>query len=105
MIEEKVIQPESVAPAEQPVAETNPPTPQPAAPNLDSLKAEYETQIATLKTQLSETEDKFKGIKGKLDEVYQKQDDQRKRPSKTKASGKTCGKKQTKQPKQKSKKY
>ena len=79
MIEEKVIQPESVAPAEQPVAETTPPTPQPAAPNLDSLKAEYETQIATLKTQLSETEDKFKGIKGKLDEVYQKQDDQRKK--------------------------
>ena len=35
MVEEKVIQPESVAPAEQPVAETA--TPQ--APNLDSVKA------------------------------------------------------------------
>ena len=38
MIEEKVIQPESVAPAEQPVAETD--VPQPAAPNLDALKTE-----------------------------------------------------------------
>ena len=38
-MEEKVIQQESVAPAEQPVAET--PTPQ--APNLDSVKAEYES--------------------------------------------------------------
>ena len=79
MIEEKVIQGESVTPSEQPVAETAPQTPQPTAPNLDSLKAEYETQIAALKSQLSETEDKFKGIKGKLDEVYQKQDDQRKK--------------------------
>ena len=75
MVEEKVIQPESVTPAEQPVAET-PTTP---APNLDTVKAEYESQISVLKTQLNETEDKFKGIKGKLDDVYKKQDEQRKK--------------------------
>ena len=39
MIEEKVIQPDSVTPAEQPVADT---PSQPQAPNLDSVKAEYE---------------------------------------------------------------
>ena len=38
-IEEKVIQPESVTNAEQPVAET---TSEPQAPNLDAVKAEYE---------------------------------------------------------------
>ena len=75
MVEEKVIQPESVTPAEQHVAET-PTTP---APNLDTVKAEYESQISALKTQLNETEDKFKGIKGKLDDVYKKQDEQRKK--------------------------
>ena len=41
-MEEQVIQPESVTPAEQPVAETA--TPQ--APNLDSVKAEYESKIS-----------------------------------------------------------
>ena len=76
MVEEKVIQPESVAPAEQPVAET--PVPSPEAPNLDALKAEYETQIAALKAQVAEENGKFKGLKSKLDEVYDKQETQRK---------------------------
>ena len=76
MVEEKVIQPESVAPAEQPVAE--PPVPSPEAPNLDALKAEYETQIAALKAQVAEENGKFKGLKSKLDEVYDKQETQRK---------------------------
>ena len=76
MIEEKVIQPESVTPAEQPVAETD--VQQPAAPNLDALKAEYEQQIAALKAANAETEEKFKGIKGKLDDVYKKADVERK---------------------------
>ena len=74
MVEEKVIQPESVAPAEQPVAETT--TPQ--APNLDSVKAEYESKIAALEAKIAEESEKFKGIKTKLDDVYKKQDDQRK---------------------------
>ena len=44
-IEEKVIQPESVTNAEQPVAETASQPTQPQAPNLDSVKAEYENHI------------------------------------------------------------
>ena len=74
MVEEKVIQPESVTPAEQPVAETT--TPQ--APNLDSVKAEYESKISALEAKIAEEGEKFKGIKTKLDDVYKKQDDQRK---------------------------
>ena len=74
MVEEQVIQPESVTPAEQPVAET--PTPQ--APNLDSVKAEYESKISALEAKIAEESEKFKGIKTKLDDVYKKADDQRK---------------------------
>ena len=73
-MEEKVIQPESVTPAEQPVAETA--TPQ--APNLDSVKAEYESKISALEAKIAEEGEKFKGIKTKLDDVYKKQDAQRK---------------------------
>ena len=74
-MEEKVIQQESVAPAEQPVAET--PTPQ--APNLDSVKAEYESKIAALEAKIAEEGEKFQGIKTKLDDVYKKADDKRKK--------------------------
>ena len=74
-IEEKVIQPESVTNAEQPVAET---PSQPQTPNLDTVKAEYESQISGLRKQIQESEEKFKGIKGKLDEVYKQKDQQRK---------------------------
>mgnify|MGYP003115881086 FL=1 len=74
MVEEQVIQPESVTPAEQPVAET----PAPQAPNLDSVKAEYESKISALEAKIAEEGEKFKGIKIKLDDVYKKQDDQRK---------------------------
>ncbi len=74
MVEEKVIQPESVTPAEQPVAET----PVPQAPNLDNVKTEYEAQISALKGQLAEAQEDRLGVKRKLDEVYQKQDDERK---------------------------
>ena len=73
-MEEKVIQPESVTPAEQPVAET--PTPQ--TPNLDGLKTEYEGKISALESKLAEADGRFQGIKGKLDDVYKKQDAQRK---------------------------
>ena len=75
MVEERVIQPESVTPAEQPVAET--PTPQ--APNLDSVKAEYESQISALKAKVAESDEKFQGIKTKLDDVYKKADDKKKK--------------------------
>ena len=36
-------------------------------------------QIQALKVRASEAEDKFQGIKGKLDDVYKKQDDQRRK--------------------------
>ena len=74
MVEERVIQPESVTPAEQPVAET----PAPQAPNLDSVKADYESKISALEAKIAEEGEKFKGIKTKLDDVYKKQDAQRK---------------------------
>ena len=56
MIDEKVIQPDSVTPAEQPVADT---PSQPQAPNLDSVKAEYEAKLAAAKKEAAEAEEKF----------------------------------------------
>ena len=73
-IEEKVIQPESVTNAEQPVAET---TSQPQAPNLDAVKAEYEAKLAAARKEAAEAEEKFKGIKGKLDDVYKQKEQKR----------------------------
>ena len=77
-IEEQVIQPESVTSAEQPVAETASQPTQPQAPNLDSVKAEYEQQLSALRKQVTDSEEKFKGIKTKLDDVYKQKDQQRK---------------------------
>ena len=73
-IEEKVIQPESVTNAEQPVAET---PSQLQTPNLDAVKAEYEAKLAAAQKQIAEGEEKFKGIKGKLDEVYKQKEEKR----------------------------
>ena len=60
-----------MVPTEQPVAETAP------TPTVDV--SAYEQQIKALQQRASEAEEKFQGIKGKLDEVYKKQDDQRKK--------------------------
>ena len=68
-IEEQVIQPDSVNPAEQPVAETASQPTQPQAPNLDSVKAEYEAKLAAARKEAAEAQEKFQGIKGKLDDV------------------------------------
>ncbi len=65
MIEEKVVQSESVTPTDQSVTET---PSQPTAPNLDSVKAEYENQLSALKKQIADEQEKFKGAKRKLDE-------------------------------------
>ena len=78
-IEEQVIQSDSVNPAEQPVAETASQPTQPQAPNLDALKAEYEAQIAAARKEAAEAQEKFKGIKTKLDDVYKQKDQQRKK--------------------------
>ena len=73
-LEEKVVQPESVTPADQPVAET---PSQPQAPNLDAVKAEYEAKLAAAQKEAAEAQEKFQGIKGKLDEVYKQKEEKR----------------------------
>ena len=55
-IEEKVVQSESVAPTDQSVTET---PSHPQAPNLDSVKTQYEEQIAALKKQIKKKNKKF----------------------------------------------
>ena len=77
-IEEQVIQPDSVNPPEQPVAETASQPTQPQAPNLDAIKAEYEAQVAAARKEAAEAQEKFKGIKTKLDDVYKQKDEKRK---------------------------
>ena len=74
MIEEKVVQSESVTSTDQSVTET---PSQPTAPNLDSVKAEYENQLSALKKQIADEQEKFKGAKSKLDEVYKKKEAER----------------------------
>ena len=76
-IEEQVIQSDSVNPAEQPVAETASQPTQPQTPNLDSVKAEYEAKLAAARKEAAEAEEKFKGIKGKLDDVYKQKEEKR----------------------------
>jgi hypothetical protein len=77
-MEEQVIQDTPVASPDQSVAGTVDIN-VPAVDNSAALRAEYEAQIAALKKQAVEADEKFQGIKGKLDEVYKKQDDQRKK--------------------------
>ena len=66
MIEERVIQQESVTPEEQPVATPETPTP-PAAPEVPTVPlAEFEA----LKEQLAEKEKAFQNAKSKIGEYY-----------------------------------
>jgi hypothetical protein len=69
-MEEQVIQETPVAASEQPVAATETPAVDVSA---------YEQQIQALQQRAAEAEDKFQGIKGKLDDVYKKQDEQRRK--------------------------
>ncbi len=73
-MEEQVIQDAPVAQPEQPVAAANN-APDPVA----SVRAEYEAQLSALQNKANEAEERFQGIKSKLDEVYKKQDDQRRK--------------------------
>jgi len=77
-IEEKVVQPNTET--TEPVV-SQPPT-QPPSPSLDSVKAEYEKQIQELKKQNAESNtkwtEKFNDVKGKLDGVYEKEEQKRK---------------------------
>ena len=70
-MEEQVIQETPVASSEQPVAET--------ANTVNIDVSAYEQQIQALQQRAAEAEEKFQGIKGKLDEVYKKQDEQRRK--------------------------
>ena len=72
-MEEQVIQETPVVSSEQPVAETA------GTVNIVDNTAAYEQQIQALTQRATEAEEKFQGIKGKLDEVYKKQDEQRKK--------------------------
>ena len=72
-MEEQVIQETPVASSEQPVAETT------GTVNIIDNTAVYEQQIQTLTQRATEAEEKFQGIKGKLDDVYKKQDEQRRK--------------------------
>jgi hypothetical protein len=76
-LEEKVIQPESVTNAEQPVAETTSQTTPPQT-NPDTVKLQYEEQIKSLKKELAAKEEDRLGVKRKLNEVYKEKDQQRK---------------------------
>nr|AFX83782.1 phage minor structural protein GP20 [uncultured Mediterranean phage MEDS1 group]BAR22087.1 phage minor structural protein GP20 [uncultured Mediterranean phage uvMED]BAR22097.1 phage minor structural protein GP20 [uncultured Mediterranean phage uvMED]BAR39063.1 phage minor structural protein GP20 [uncultured Mediterranean phage uvMED] len=73
-IEEKVVQSESVTPTDQSVTET---PSQPQAPNLDSVKAEYEAKVAAAQKEAAEAQEKFQGIKTKLDDVYKQKEEKR----------------------------
>ena len=78
MVEEKVIQQESVTPVEQPVvAKADENTVQ--IQELDRIKAEYEQQITTLKKELSTAQEDRLGVKRKLTEVYEQQETKRKK--------------------------
>ena len=70
-MEEQVIQETPVASSEQPVAET--------ANTVNVDVSAYEQQIQALQQRATEAEEKFQGIKGKLDDVYKKQDEQRRK--------------------------
>ena len=60
-----------MASSEQPVAET--------ANTVTVDVSAYEQQIQALQQRATEAEEKFQGIKGKLDDVYKKQDEQRRK--------------------------
>ena len=60
-----------MASSEQPVAET--------ANTVNIDVSAYEQKIQALQQRAAEAEEKFQGIKGKLDDVYKKQDEQRRK--------------------------
>ena len=62
-----------MASSEQPVAETT------GTVNIVDNTAAYEQQIQALTQRATEAEEKFQGIKCKLDDVYKKQDEQRRK--------------------------
>ncbi len=79
-----------MASSEQPVAETS--------GNVNIVDtAAYEQQIQALQKRAAEAEEKFQGIKGKLDDVYKNKTISAVKTLKSKASGNLFGKKPTNQ--------
>ena len=72
-MEEQVIQETPVAPIP-----LNSPWLRLQTPSTVDVSA-YEQQIQALQQRATEAEEKFQGIKGKLDDVYKKQDEQRRK--------------------------
>ena len=87
-MEEQVIQETPVASSEQPVAET--------ANTVNVDVSAYEQQIQALQQRATEAEEKFQGIKGKLDDVYKNKTSNAAKHWKIKASGRISGKRPTK---------
>jgi hypothetical protein len=75
-MEEQVIQETPVAAPDQSVAGTVDIN-VPAVDNSAVIRAEYEAQISALKKQAAEADERFQGIKVKLDEVYKSQNEKR----------------------------
>ena len=75
-MEEQVIQETPVAAPDQSVAGTVDIN-VPAVDNSAAIRAEYEAQISALKKQAAEADERFQGIKVKLDEVYKSQNEKR----------------------------
>ncbi len=72
-MEEQVIQETPVASPEQPVVAVE------DSPTVDItvVQSQYEQQLESLKARAAEAEEKFQGVKTKLDDVYKKQKDAR----------------------------
>ncbi len=86
-MEEQVIQETPVASSEQPVAATETPAVDVSA---------YEQQIQALQQRANEAEEKFQGIKGKLDDVYKNKTINVGKRLRIKGSGRISGKRPTK---------
>jgi len=72
-MEEQVIQETPVVSPEQPVVAVD----GNVEIDVSTTQAQYEQQLESLKSRALEAEEKFQGVKGKLDDVYKKQKDAR----------------------------
>ena len=76
MVEEKVIQQESVASVEQSVAATDAPQTPPAV-DVEAIKAEYEAKLTQERASREKAEKSFGELKTKVDDMYKKADEKR----------------------------
>ena len=74
-MEEQVIQETPVVSPEQPVVAVE----DASVVDTSAVQAQYEQQLESLKARALEAEEKFQGVKDKLDDVYKKQKDDRRK--------------------------